>query len=319
MMIPKHEEKITFLVKQGVSEREIFSVVLKEIKSASHARAAAHVLFWLQHAKMTLKGRCGIYKEDAELAQNLGGHAKTAGRLILDLADVTKATRSKKLTLKEALFEIGYGPKPGQRTGRVRWIFATQVSQRVLDDARKLRQEKIAKGEKKISSMLAANQTSQLPQIAPILSSQITYTNKPQEFLSTPKTKKKAHQPLPDSAQAEISRLANTWNEQCQVHNRNTLVWLPNDVEKHTGELWAIIEVCQIENLSDEALKMRLALLCNRLGEVSGYLSDSFRKYNTNGLRLSSFAMYGQQLWTELEQFIIDKQREAEKQANIWA
>ena len=268
---------------------------------------------------MTLKGRRGIYKEDAELAQNLGGHAKTAGRLIVDLADVTKATRSKKLTLKEPLFEIGYGPKPGQRSGRVRWIFATEVSRRFLDDAGRARQEKSAKGGKKISSVLVVNQTSQSPQIAPILSSQITDNNKPQEFLSIPKTKKKAHQPLPESAQAEISRLANTWNQQCQVHNRNTLVWLPTDVEKHAGELWAIIEVCQIENLSDEALKIRLALLCNRLEEVFGHLSESFQKYNTNGLQLSSFAMYGRKLWTEVDQFIIDKQKEAEKQAKIWA
>jgi hypothetical protein len=146
------------------------------------------VLFWLQFSRHKLKGRPGIYKEDIELAEKLGGHPKTYGRLVRDLV-TTGTPRSKKLKLSQPLFEVSYGPKPGQRSGRVRWIFATLSSAKCIEDAANARQERVAaKAGKKIKPLIGAITASQSPQIASTLS-QKNDQGKQKDSVSTPAPK----------------------------------------------------------------------------------------------------------------------------------
>jgi hypothetical protein len=116
----------------------------------------------------------------------------------------------------------------------------------------------------------------------------------------TPAPEEKEPEPISEKAQEEISRFVNTWNSVCKKCDRSKLVWRSSEVDRYAKDLQDIIEVCEIGNISDDALESRLRLLCKSLNEVSEYLSDA-RQYNRNGLQLRSYVLYGQHLWAELE------------------
>jgi hypothetical protein len=81
------------------------------------ARLASELLFWSQCGQKKLRGREGIYKEDADLVQAIGKDASSIRRALARICAKAGEDRP------EALFEIAHGPKPGQRSGRVRWLF----------------------------------------------------------------------------------------------------------------------------------------------------------------------------------------------------
>lgn len=299
------DETMVVLSKTGchrVSENDLFSLLLGKIASPQHARVAAHVLFWLQFSRHKHKGRPGIYKEDIELAEKLGGHPKTYGRLICDLGAVGKS-RSKKLKLLEPLFEVGYGPKPGQRGGRVRWIFATPYTDKCIEDAANARQARVAaKAGKKTKPLFGTIAANLSPQIAPTLSIQKNLKEKLKDPFSKPKEKELDS--LSEKAQAEVSRFVSTWNNLCQKCNRGILVWRSSEVDRYAKDLGEIIEACNIESLTDDELEIRLRVLCQSLAKVADCLSPAFQHYNRDGLQLKSFVMYGPHLWAELEREI---------------
>ncbi len=80
------------------------------------ARVAGEALFWSQYAVHKFKGRKAFYKEDRDLAEAIGKHPKTVGRLLLKTCTSDKSPRD------AALFKVAYGPKPGAYGGRVRWL-----------------------------------------------------------------------------------------------------------------------------------------------------------------------------------------------------
>jgi hypothetical protein len=72
----------------------------RRIYSEPEARVASECLYWSQHAKSSLRGKVGFYKEDKDLADALGKHRKTVGRTLMRLCAQEAGS---------ALFEVDYG------------------------------------------------------------------------------------------------------------------------------------------------------------------------------------------------------------------
>ena len=93
------------------------------------ATVASELVFWSQCGHNKLRGRKGFYKEDAELSFAIGKHASSIRRALSRIS--VKVGEDK----PDALFEIAHGPKPGQRSGRVRWLFPTPRADQMIRDA----------------------------------------------------------------------------------------------------------------------------------------------------------------------------------------
>ena len=93
------------------------------------ARVASEVLFWSQCGRGKLRGREGFYKEDADLVKAIGKDASSIRRALTRICAKVGEDRP------EALFEIAHGPKPGQRSGRVRWLFRKPRGDEMIREA----------------------------------------------------------------------------------------------------------------------------------------------------------------------------------------
>jgi hypothetical protein len=299
-----------------VSQTDLFPILLTKLGSEPHARIAACVAYWLQFAKHCLKGRFGLYKEDSDLQAETG--KQSAGRLLLDLCRAPTKSKPRRLRLSEPLFALAYGPKPGQHSGRVRWIFETEASRKVLQEALEARQ-KGSTGGRKLSRPVTTNCPDRSQQNAATLISHTYSSTKHSTILSTLKPGEKAGEVTGKCLQ-EVDRIFTLWNSCCDKSNKPNLRWTGSERSKVSSELAYIVEVLEISKLSDQVVEERLNVLCNRLDEAGNHLSDSFKGHNKNGLTARSFAMYGRELMAEAEKMLItvDKWAKVSKASDVF-
>ena len=123
---------------QRATTRDLFQVC-RRCFSGPVAIVAAELLFWSQYGQYKLRGRAGFFKEDADLVEAIGKDASSIRRALSPICAKVSEDRP------EALFEIDHGPKPGQRSGRVRWLFRMPRGDEMIREAFHLaqtRQEK---------------------------------------------------------------------------------------------------------------------------------------------------------------------------------
>ena len=101
----------------------------REIYPERIARVASVALFWSQWAKHELRGRIGIYKTDADLADQIGRRPKTCGVNLIEVCTTSEEPA--------ALFQVAYGPKAGQHAGHCRWLFLTPRGEQIIEAAKK--------------------------------------------------------------------------------------------------------------------------------------------------------------------------------------
>jgi hypothetical protein len=290
-----------------VYESELFPIILKLLGSEPHARVATYIIFWFQLAKHRRKGRVGLYKTDQELETDTG--KRSAGRLLLHLAcaSAVPAPKPKPIRLRQTkpLFEIDYGPKPGQGSGRVRWIYLTEVSLKIIDEALEAREEKSSSGKAKPHLPVAMKCSDQSSKKSAIPIDQTDTSYIPTNSLSGSKAKENALGSK--EVLGTINRVFQAWNTSCTKSGKSQLKWSDLDQKRFLPELSHLVDVLQIDKLSDQVLEARMTVLCTRLNSVMYDMSDSFQAYNTNGLIAQSFAKYGQQLLIDAEKLLSKK------------
>jgi hypothetical protein len=94
------------------------------------------------------------------------------------------------------------------------------------------------------------------------------------------------------------------WNSCCEKSNKPYLRWTDADKTRLLPGLSDVVEAMETSKLSDEGLEQRLSILCNRLDEAGGHLSNAFKNRNKNGLTAQSFAMYGRDLMAEADKML---------------
>jgi hypothetical protein len=244
-------------------QTELFPILYKILGSEPHARIAAYVIYWLQFAKYSHKGRVGIFKEDKELQTATG--KQSAGRLLRDLCRAPNSSeppksRSRRLKLTEPLFDVAYGPKPGQHSGRVRWIFETEASRKVLQEAREAREQKARTGRGKTSPPVSANCPDRSLQNGPTLISH-TYSSTIQSTnISSPKSGEKMGELAGKSLQ-EVNRTVKLWNSCCEKSDKPDRRWTDADKTLFLPQLSDVVEAVETVKLSDEGLEQRLSIL----------------------------------------------------------
>jgi hypothetical protein len=112
----KIETEVETRQEQRATTRHLFQICRRHF-SQPVASVASELLFWSQYGQHNLHGHAGFYKEDAELVEVIGKDASSIRRALSRICSKAGENRP------EALFEIAHGPKPGQRSGRVRWLF----------------------------------------------------------------------------------------------------------------------------------------------------------------------------------------------------
>ena len=79
--------------------------------------------------KAPFSRKIGFYKTDADLGDAIGRHGKTAGTNLLKVCTPFGQNNA------TALFEVTYGPKAGQDSGRCRWLFLTLQAEEIIKAA----------------------------------------------------------------------------------------------------------------------------------------------------------------------------------------
>jgi hypothetical protein len=94
------------------------------------ARVASELLYCSQYAQYKLRGRPGFYKEDAELAEDIGKSPSSIRRALWCVC----AKASEECT-DDPLFLVAYGPRPWERSGRSRWLHITTRGKELIREA----------------------------------------------------------------------------------------------------------------------------------------------------------------------------------------
>jgi hypothetical protein len=256
------------------------------------ARVASEVLFWSQCGRGKLRGREGFYKEDADLVKAIGKDASSIRRALTRICAKVGEDRP------EALFEIAHGPKPGRRSGRVRWLFRKPRGDELIREALLLAQ---ARQEKRQRS---ATKRSRKPQ--PVGRG---WTHRPaqnERTLYIQMDSSESHSESLSSAEAEtesneekgfpegIERFARLWKTACEECNRPTLAWRPSEVRGWSSKLSKFIQEMGVAQMSDEDIMARLRILVRDFESIKERMGRAFQQYNTDGLLIESFVRYTQ-------------------------
>jgi hypothetical protein len=314
---------------QRATTRDLFHVC-RRCFSGPVAIVAAELLFWSQYGQYKLRGRAGFFKEDADLVEAIGKAASSIRRALSPICAKVNEDRP------EALFEIDHGPKPGQRSGRVRWLFRKPRGDELVKEALLLAK---AREEKRQRSSANRSRKSQLvgrdwshrsaqnertPYIqmdssethSESLSSKQCGREKTKSFGKEDERKEKLrseslkekngddsdNRDKKGNEMEELTRLVNCWNAICSECNEPTLAWLESNVSRHASRLVEVIQRLGITKMPDEELSKRLRLLCgNRSRPVFARIGSRFSEYNSDGLLIQTFAMHGPRVWRAVE------------------
>ena len=276
------------------------------------ARVASEGLFWSQCGQHKLRGRAGIFKEDAELAPTIGKHASSIRRALSRIC--AKVGEN----CPEALFEIDHGPKPGQRSGRVRWLFRTPRGDKMIREALLLaevsgRKRRNARNNRRKTPLLVVTDSAHRS----ALNERTPYSQKDsseshaealsskweqREKLRSESLEEKSGEEEKENNRKELTRFVTRWNAICAECKEPTLAWLHSDVERLAPRLIEVIRQLRIPEMADEELSKRFRLLCGE-GSVAVFtrLGPRVRDYNPNGLLIETFTKFGPRVWRAVE------------------
>jgi hypothetical protein len=296
--------------KRLATTRDLFQVCLRYF-SQPVASVASELLFWSQCACNKLRGRDGFFKEDAELVQTIGKHASSIRRALAPICAKVGEDRP------EALFEMAHGPKPRQRSGRVRWLFRKPRGDEMIREALCLAE---ARQEVRSASI---NRRGKAPPVGGIReqrsaqNERILYQKNLSESQSEALSSKQERREKIRSESVkeksgedeQLTRLVGLWNRACNESGNATLEWRPSDVRRSAQKLIELIQVLRLTDMSDADLLKRLRLMAGPLDRFSFAMGDRFMQYNSHGLMIESFAGFGQKLWRVVEKELEDEQR----------
>jgi hypothetical protein len=315
----KIETEFEIRKEKRATTRDLFQVCRRHY-SQPVASVAAESLFWSQCGQYKLRAREGFYKEDADLVQVLGKHASSIRRALKRICAKVGEDRP------DALFEMDHGPKPGQRSGQVRWLFRMPRGDEMIREALLLAQTRQEKRQnaptnrrtKPRSIMQDCSHRS--AQNERTLYVQKDSSERPSESLSSTKKqrektnpetlKEKSGKDLNEKDSEELTRFKTLWNTICSECKEPTLAWLPSDVDCRAGKLVEVIRHLGIPEMPDEEVSKRLRLLCGPQSRpVFEGMGDAFSKFNPHGLAIKTFANFGPKVWRAVQEALDDEER----------
>jgi hypothetical protein len=296
---------------QRATTPDLFQVSLRHF-SQPVASVASELLFWSQCGEHKLRGREGFYKEDADLVQAIGKDASSIRRALARICAKVGEDRP------EALFEIAHGPKPGQRSGQVRWLFRKPRGDELIGEALLLAQ---ARQEKRQRS--ATKRSGKAPPVGRIrphrsaqnertLSIQMDSSESHSESLSSAEAERETESYEEKGFPEGIERFASFWKTACEECNEPTLAWRPSEVRRWSSKLSEFIQEMGVAQMSDEDVMARLRVLVRDFELIKERMGRAFERYNTDGLHIESFVRYSTKLWLATEK-IVEEERKASK------
>jgi hypothetical protein len=290
------------------SADDIFRICRKKYPEGV-ARVASVVLYWAQFATHHFHGKLGFYKTDADLGDAIGRHGKTAGTNLLKVCTPFGQNNA------TALFEVRYGPKAGQDSGRCRWLFLTlqgeQIIKAALDDrlaredakrGRRPRRGGLHEPDSVASDDAPSRQSTSVdfgnrrPRITPTLNTE-HFSPTHSAHLSPPARREISVEDQQEEERAQaLKRIPGLWEIACERCGREDLVWRWSHVQQFADEFLEIAWSRNVRRMSDEELLDRLTLLCGNLKSVDMEMSDAFSSHNKSGLTAQSFSKYGDKL-----------------------
>lgn len=281
-------------------EQKIFHILRAEY-SEGVARAAAAALFWSQYAENCLRGRLGIYKTDAELGSYIGRHGKTAGRNLMSVCAAPNFDD------RSALFEVDYGPLPGQHAGRCRWLFITERGHKVICEARelalqsKIRKEiagNIPRGGSRTIQPIGSKCSDRSAHNDLTLKRHYTSNTLPENLSSTAGRKE-----ISDGSECrrlqdeqKVIRFAQLWNEACSKNQQEGQKWDHAEIMKNIVPLSKVVGQARVIELKDVELEARLVFLISKRHLLKDDMGERFNSYNRYELSAQSFGLYGTRL-----------------------
>jgi hypothetical protein len=295
---------------QRATTPDLFQVC-RRYYSQPVASVASELLFWSQCGHNKLRGRAGFFKQDAELSQVIGKDASSIRRALSRICAKAGEDRP------EALFEIAHGPKPGQRSGRVRWLFRKPRGDEMIREALCLAE---ARREMRSASINRSRKAQPVGRIRPHQSAQNERTlyqkdlseSQSEALSSTPEQREKAgwellkenreELKLKENDREELKRFVTLWNASCAECDQPTLAWLESDVRRLAPRLAETIRHLRLSELSDDELSKRLRLLCGKRSiSVFARIGSRFSEYNADGLLIETLAKHGPRVWRAVE------------------
>ena len=272
--------------------------VCRRYYTRPEAEVAAEVLYWSQFAKHKLRGadRIGFFKEDAELAETIAKDRSSIRRALASICAKPGEERPETLFIRE------HGPRPWERSGRVRWLFRTPRGHELISEAlllsasREGKRQKASTGRSDKTRPMSADCTERSAQNEPTLIKQNHYSESQPESLSSPRNEREKSEPELQDKNQEVEKVATIWNEACHASGETSLVWLPTEVKRFSAGLAEIIDVMRLDELSNEELLKRFRLLCRKDSADHFGPSLPFKEYNRHGITIQSFARYGREL-----------------------
>ena len=289
------------------SADDIFRICRKKYPEGV-ARVASVVLYWAQFASHHFHGKLGFYKTDADLGDAIGRHGKTAGANLLKVCTPFGQNNA------TALFEVRYGPKAGQDSGRCRWLFLTlqgeQIIKAALEDrlaredakrGRRARRGGLHEPDSVASDDAPTRQSASVvfgnrrPQISPTLSTE-HFSITPSVNLSGRRREISVEDRQEEDKAEALKRIPGLWEIACERCGREDLVWRSSHVKQFADQFLEIALSRNVRRMSDEELLDRLTLLCGNLQRVDREMSEAFSSHNKSGLTAQSFSKYGDKL-----------------------
>jgi hypothetical protein len=288
------------------------------------ARVASELLFWSQCGCNKLRGREGFFKEDADLVRDIGKHASSIRRTLSRICTKVGEDRP------GALFEIAHGPRPWERSGRVRWLFRMPRGDEMireallLAEARDQRRQNYATDRSASRGPVKRVRTHRSAQNERTLYIQKdiseSHSESRSESLSTKQERREKNQPkyLKKEDREKLDRFVERWNVVCKECNEPMLAWLPSDIERLATRLIEVIHHLGIAEMPDEDLLKRLRLLCGKSSRsVFAGMGQEFSAYNPNGLVIDTFANFGPKAWRAVETELAKREKIAKLNAPL--
>jgi len=303
-----------------VSENDLFAVCAHQYGySEPLARVLSNVLFWSQFPGHRVRGQLGIFKTDAELAKDVHKHPKTVGRLLREVCAPAEIVK------RGAVFSTRYAPRPWDPSGRVRWLFRTELGNEIIDAAktlakarlnRKTRKQTAATDRREMQRSSASKRCERSPQIAATHIIQRDCSDSQTETLSSGEAERETDSYEEKDSREGIEKFASFWNTACEECNRPKLAWRPSEVSKWSAGLGKFIQEMGVFRAADEEVMARLRLLAGDLEWLRERMSHRFMDYNSDGLLIESFVRYGTKLWLAAEKRLAQERQLLKFQAS---
>ena len=205
-------------------------------------RVLSNVLFWSQFAEHHLGSQVGFFKTDAELARDLHKHPKTVGRLLRKVCAPAESGKS------DAVFFMRYAPRPWDHSGRVRWLFRTELGAEIIDAAkarsearlsRKNRKQNAAIGRIEMHRSTAPKRCGRSPQNAATHIKQKDFSNSQEQTLSLSDEREtpEFYEEKESREGLKIEKFASLWKTACEEVSRPTLTWRPSEISRWSADL----------------------------------------------------------------------------------